>query len=127
MIDIKRILVKQHLQKLIENGTPFKFGKVEFYRLTLPDEKIDSIHYQFLYTSNYDNDCNILKEDAALIGSGYPGTFDIEALLESIELNELYFTRPLHLLAVNICKSEYKNDYLKQSPERFAKIMKHLN
>ena len=127
MTDILKIVTKQNLEKLIKDGTPFKFGKVEFYKLTLPNEGINSVHYRFLFPSNYNDKCEVLKEDAALIGTGYPGTFDVKTLLESIETNELYFTRPLHLLAVNICKSEYIEDYRKQSPERFIKIMKHLN
>ena len=62
------------------NGESFQFGTTTFYRLTVPDEKIDSIHYKTC--------CGM---DAALIASWYEYKFDIKSVLMAIYHQRKYF------------------------------------
>lgn len=104
--------VRDQLRECIDNGTPFKFRNVRIYKLTIVNEQINSLHWDFLIPSYInDNGDFLIEHGGALIATDYPKVFDVNELLKVLYNNRFYFTKPLIYRAQKIASAP---DYIKK-------------
>ena len=120
--------IRDKLNKCIYDGKSIRFRNILIYRLTIPEEQIDSLHYKFVVPSNLDgNDNPIVEDGGALIATADKDVFNPDALLKVLYRNREYFTKPLthikkKLLAIERDPGNSYNEMLIQS-RRFKRFM----